>query len=431
VFTSRAFWFLRAVVAIVVVAFALIGFLYVTRGGAVKRVRAVGITERAVSPDEPEFPLSVAMATGVLLLPDNRVELAVNGDGTFSRLWSDLRSAQRSIAIQMYYGLPGHVADTLIAILTDRARNGVRVLALYDAFGTSRISAPRLAAIRAAGVEAVAFRPLRLSTLNVVQNRSHVRAIVIDGRVGWTGGFGIDDKWLGDGRSNAGWRDTNVRFEGPAVRQLEAAFAAAWTEATGELLTGRITLPVPRDGAARAGLLYAPPTLGSTVAERFLALSVASARKTLYITNAYFAPEDNFVDLLVAAAGRGVDVRLLLAGPRTDVRLARRAARARYDRLLAAGVRVFEWQPTALHAKSFVVDERWSSVGTMNFDNRSLVLNEEVTLMVLDAGFGQDMNTMFLDDLRHATEITRDEFRKRSWTERVLERGANVVARVL
>jgi len=162
-----------------------------------------------------------------------------------------------------------------------------------------------------------------------------------------------------------------------------------------------------------------------------LALSVAAARKTLYITNPYFAPEDNFVDLLAAAARRDVDVRLLLSGPRTDIRLARRAARARYDRLLAAGVRVFEWQPTALHAKTFVVDELWSSVGTMNFDNRSLVLNEEVTLMVLDPAFGHDMNAMFLDDLQHATEITRDDFRKRPWTERVVERGANVVARVL
>jgi cardiolipin synthase len=421
----------KVVAAIIVVVFALIGFLYVTRGGAIKRVRIIGTAERAVSPDEAEFPLSVAMTTGAFLLPNNHVEIALNGDGTFSRLWEDLRSAQHSIAIQMYYGLPGRVADTLAEILIDRAKHGVRVLGLYDAFGTGKISAPRLAALRAAGIEVVAFRPLRLSMLNVVQNRSHVRAIVIDGRVGWTGGFGMDDKWLGDGRTNGAWRDTNVRFEGPAVRQLEAAFAAAWTEATGELLTGHMTVPATQDSEARAGLLYAPPTLGSTVAERFLALSVAAARKTLYITNAYFAPEDNFVDLLIAAARRGVDVRLLLAGPRTDVRLARRAARARYDRLLEAGVRVFEWQPSSLHAKTFVVDGLWSSVGTMNFDNRSLVLNEEVTLMVLDATFGHAMNAMYLDDLQHATEITREEFRKRPWAQRVLERGANVVARVL
>jgi cardiolipin synthase len=422
---------LRMVSVVLVLAFALIGLLYVTRGSPVRHVRGLGTGEPPVSPAEPEFRLSVAMLTGVVLLPDNRVDLAVNGDGTFPRLWEDLRSAQRSIIIQMYYGLPGHVADTLREIIIERASAGVRVLALYDAFGTETFPIADLAALRAAGATVVAFRPLRLTTLNVVQNRSHVRAIVIDGRIGWTGGFGFDDKWLGDGHSNGGWRDTNVRFEGPAVRQLEAAFAAAWTEATGNLLTGRLALPEHQDGKVMAGLLYAAPTLGSTTAERLLALSIAGATKSLYITNAYFAPDTNFVDLLIAAANRGVDVRLLLAGPRTDVRVARRAARARYERLLAAGVRVFEWQPTSLHAKTFVVDELWSSVGTMNFDNRSLVLNEEVTLMVLDEGFGQCMAAMFRADLERAVEIERGEFSRRSPAEHVVESGANLIARVL
>jgi cardiolipin synthase len=164
---------------------------------------------------------------------------------------------------------------------------------------------------------------------------------------------------------------------------------------------------------------------------RTVALSIAGATKSLYITNAYFAPDTNFVELLIAAANRGVDVRLLLAGPRTDVRVARRAARARYGRLFAAGVRVFEWQPTSLHAKTFVVDERWSSIGTMNFDNRSLVLNEEVTLMVLDEGFGQCMAAMFRADLERAVEIDRAEFGRRSPAEHVVEWAANLIARVL
>jgi cardiolipin synthase len=267
-----------------------------------------------VSPREPEFALGVAMLTGVVLMPNNSVELAVNGDGTFSRLWQDLRSAQRSIVIQMYYGLPGRVADTLRSILIERASAGVRVLALYDAFGTETFPAEHLATLRAAGIKIFPFRPLRLSTVNLVQNRAHVRAIVVDGRIGWTGGFGIDDKWLGDGHSNGGWRETNVRFEGPAVRQLEAAFAAAWAEATGTLLSGRLTLPEGPGGTMTGGLLYASPTLGSTAAERFLAMSIAGATRTLYITNAYFAPDANFIDLLVAAAKRGVDVRLLLPG---------------------------------------------------------------------------------------------------------------------
>jgi cardiolipin synthase len=428
---SAAAVLLRVAALVVVLALALIAFLSATRGSVVRRVRDIGSSDQPVSPREPEFALGVAMLTGVVLLPNNGVEIAANGDETFPRLWADLRSAQRSIIIQMYYGLPGRIADTLRSILTERASAGVRVLALYDAFGTGTISDTELAALRAAGIQVYPFRPLRLSSLNVVQNRAHVRRIVVDGRIGWTGGFGIDDKWLGDGHSNGGWRDTNVRFEGPAVRQLEAAFAAAWAEATGVLLTGRLTVPMQPSGTITAGLLYASPTLGSTAAERFLALSIAGASKSLYITNAYFAPDANFVDLLVAAAKRGVDVRLLLAGPRTDVRLARHAARARYNRLLAAGVRVFEWQPTSLHAKTFVVDERWSSVGTMNFDNRSLVLNDEVTLMVLDDGFGQRMATMFRNDLERAVEITPDAFARRPWTERVLEEGANLIARVL
>ena len=419
-----------AIVAIVLVI-ALIGFLFLTRGTAVRHVRGVGADGAPVSPEESQFPLSVAVLTGSSLGAGNRVEIALNGDGTFARLWEDLRSARQSITVQMYYGEPGRVADTLRAILADRARAGVRVLMLYDAFGMKAPTPEHMAALREAGVVVVPFRPLRLSTLYVLQNRAHIRGFVIDGLVGWTGGFGIDDKWLGDGHTNGAWRETNVRFEGPAVRQLQAAFAAAWTEATGVLLTGRATLDKYEGGVSSAGLLYASPTLGSTAAERFLAMSIAGARRTLYVTNAYFAPDVNFVQLLVEAARRGVDVRLLLAGPRTDVRLARTAGRARYESLLAAGVRIYEWQPSTLHAKTFVVDGLWSSIGTMNFDNRSLALNDEVTLMVLDASAGQRMDSLFLADLRHSTEITAAHFRQRPWSERVEEWGANLITRIL
>jgi cardiolipin synthase len=255
--------------------------------------------------------------------------------------------------------------------------------------------------------------------------------VVIDGRIGWTGGFGIDDKWLGDGRSDGAWRETNVRFEGPAVRQLQAAFAAAWVEATGMMFTGRATLDTLSDGANAAGLLYATPTLGSTAAERFFALSIAASRRTLYITNSYFAPDRNFIDLLVAAARRGVDVRILTAGPRTDVKVVRLAGRAWYETLLAAGVRVYEWQPTILHAKTFVVDGEWFTVGSMNFDNRSMALNDEATLMVLDRKLGSDMNRTFLDDLRHSQEVTPDLFRSRSWLQRMAERGSSWLTRLL
>jgi len=420
----------RWTLLVIVLGLALIGLLHVTRGTAVRHVRGVAADGVPISVSEPEFPLMATMATGAWLAPGNRVELMLNGDETYPRLWEDLRSAQRSITLQLYYGAAGRVADTLSGILRERAKAGVRVFVLYDAFGTVDIPANHRDELRAAGIIVEPFRPIRLSTLHLAQNRSHVRGIVIDGKVGWTGGFGIDDKWLGDGRTNGSWRETNVRFEGPAVRQLQAAFAAAWVEATGVMFTGRATVELDRNGAV-AGLLYTAPTLGSTAAERFFALSIAGARKTLYVTNSYFAPDRNFIELLAAAARRGVDVRILTAGRRTDVNVVRLAGRAWYDTLLVAGVRVYEWQPTTLHAKTFVVDGEWFTVGSMNFDNRSMALNDEATLMVLDDTAGQTMDRIFLEDLRHADEITLETFRRRSWLQRLAEWGANSLTRLL
>ena len=421
---------IRWTLTVLVLGFALIGFLHVTRGTAVRQVRSVSDSV-PIGVSEPEFALMATMATGAGLAQGNRVEVLQDGDGTYPRLWEDLRSSTTSITLQLYYGAPGRMADMLGDILIERAKAGVRVLVLYDAFGTVDIPAGNRDALRANGVVVQPFRPIRLSTLHLAQHRSHVRGIVIDDRIGWTGGFGIDDKWFGNGRTNGSWRETNVRFEGPAVRQLQAAFVAAWAEATGTMFTGRATLVPQANGAAAAGFLHTSPTLGSTPAERFFALSIASARTTLYMTNAYFAPERNFIDLLAAAAGRGVDVRILTSGPRTDVNIVRNAGRASYETLLEAGVRVFEWLPTTLHAKTFVVDGQWSAIGSMNFDNRSMALNDESTLMVLDRTIGQQMNQVFLDDLQHAEEITLATFRQRSWWQRLMERGASLVMRVL
>jgi len=421
----------RWILVAIILCLSLIGFLHLTRGTAVRHVRGVANDGVPIGVSEPQFPLIVTMMTGAWLSEGNRVEVTLNGDGTYERLWADLRSARQSITLQLYYGAPGRMADTLGSILVDRARAGVRVFVLYDAFGTVDIPTDQRDAFRAAGIRVEPFRPIRLSTLHLAQNRSHVRGIVIDSQIGWTGGFGIDDKWFGDGKTDGSWRETNVRFEGPAVRQLQAAFAAAWVEATGVLFTGRATLDPLESGVTAAGLLHTQPTLGSTAAERFYALSIAGARKTLYITNSYFAPDSNFVELLSAAAKRGVDVRILTAGPRTDVTIVRSAGRAWYDMLLDAGVRIYEWQPTTLHAKSFVVDGQWSTVGSMNFDNRSMALNDESTLMVLDRAIGEEMNQIFLSDLQHGEEVTVAQFRRRSWLERIVERGAHLITRLL
>ena len=419
-------WAILGLVAVI----AVIGLLFITRGTAVRRVRGIGPDALSLGPNEDNFPIAVALLTGAPIVAGNSVELALDG-GVFPRLWNDLQSAQVSITVQMYYAGKGDVTKTLGEILTERARSGVRVYLLYDAFGAKALGGEYAQRLRSAGARVLPFRPLRFANLWVIQNRSHIRGVVIDSRIGWTGGFGFDDKWLGEGRTATGWRDTSVRFEGPAVLQLVGAFAASWSEASGELYTGR-TAPTQREhGVAAAGLLYTAPTLGSTPAERYLALSIAGAQHRLYITNAYFAPDKNFVALLVDAARRGADVRLVVGGRMTDVRLSRRAAHARYDALLAAGVRIWEYERTTLHAKTFVVDGLWSSVGTMNFDNRSLALNDESTLMILDASFAQRMEEQFQEDIRDATAVDPDAFGRRPWTDHVIEWAANLMTRVI
>jgi cardiolipin synthase len=419
-------WVLIAVVLVV----AIIGFLFLTRGTAVRRVRGVGVDGAPVSPGESAFPISLSLLTGSELLAGNQVELVLDG-GVFPRLWEDLRSAKVAITIQMYYALAGEVTATLAEILIERARAGVAVYVLYDAFGAKALGGAYAERLRKVGVQIVPFRPLRMRNLWIIQNRAHIRGIVIDWEVGWTGGFGFDDKWLGEKRPGTGWRDTAARIKGPAVMHLLEAAAAGWAEATGDLFTGRIVPPPVDGGVSSAALLYTAPTLGSTPAERYLAISIAGAQRSLYITNAYFAPDKNFVGLLVDAARRGVDVQLLVGGPKTDVRVARLAAHGRYDALLAAGVRIYEYEPTTLHAKTFVADGVWSSVGTMNFDNRSLALNDEVTLLVLDPQFGQQMETMFRNDLRQAKAVDYAQFRDRSVIEHVKEWAANQITRVL
>jgi cardiolipin synthase len=206
---------------------------------------------------------------------------------------------------------------------------------------------------------------------------------------------------------------------------LQAAFAAAWAECTGELISGDIFFPkkafAPTQGGVTAGLFFSSPTTRSTPAERFIALSIASARRTLYVANSYFVPDDDFRKLLKQARARGVDVRILTVSKETDVKTTWWAGRSRYEELLRAGVRIYEYQPTMMHAKTFIVDGRWGSIGSMNFDNRSLAFNNESNLVFLDAALGAEMNATFMADIAHAREIKLDEFRRRGRWIRLVE----------
>jgi cardiolipin synthase len=252
--------------------------------------------------------------------------------------------------------------------------------------------------------------------------------------VGYTGGFGLADYWLGDGRHEDQWRETNVRFEGPLVAALQATFASGWAEATDELLTGDMFFPpmaFAEGGNVNAGLMYTIPTLGSTSAERYLALSIAGSRKTLYISNSYFVLSDDFCNLLIRAVKRGVDVRVLTVSSKTDVKTTWYAGRALYEKLLEGGVRIYEYQPTMMHAKTMVVDGLFSAIGSMNFDNRSLAFNNESQVLALDPVVGQTMDSIFIDDLKYSEEMKLETFRRRPWTGKVLEWGAVKLRRIL
>ena len=383
---------------------------------------------------DPLFPHTIELFTGTHIDPGNRVELLLNGNGTYPLLWKDIASAKRTITVQMYYSQPGAVADTMAKYLSERARAGVRVVVLLDAFGSQPLAKKWVGGLRDAGVDVQWLRPLKWYTLHKAAQRSHVRVVVVDGRVGYTGGFGLADYWLGDGRHDGQWRESNVRFYGPTVAALQAAFASGWAETTGELLTGDLYFPpVAFDdrGSVNAGLMHSLPTIGSTPAERFYALTIAGARKTLYISNSYFVPNDDFCTLLINAARRGVDVRILTVGAKTDVKSTWYAGRALYEQLLKGGVKIYEYRPTMMHAKTIVVDGLWSSVGSMNFDNRSIAFNNESQIVSLDSGIGEQMNQIFLDDLKYSDEVHLETFRKRSWPGKVLEWGAQKMRRVL
>ncbi|HKY98647.1 MAG TPA: phospholipase D-like domain-containing protein [Gemmatimonadaceae bacterium] len=425
---------LLTVLIVLLLGMVLIGILTITRGATVRTVIAEGDRGGPPQVSDPLFPRTIELFTGTHIEPGNRVEVLLNGDGTYPQLWKDIASAKKTVTVQMYYSQPGAVANTLSKYLIERAQAGVRVLLLLDAFGSQPLKKEWIKGLRDAGVEVAWLRPLRWYTLHKATQRSHVRVVVVDGRVGYTGGFGLADYWLGDGRHKDQWRESSIRFSGPTVAALQAAFASGWAEATGELLTGDLFFPpvaFEDRGNVNAGLMHSLPTIGSTPAERFLALTIAGARKTLYITNSYFVPNEDFCKLLTNAAKHGVDVRVLTVSDETDVKTTWYAGRALYENLLAGGVKIYEYQPAMMHAKTIVVDALWSAVGSMNFDNRSIAFNNESQILALDPDVGKEMEQIFLEDLKYSKEIKLEEFSKRPWTGKVLEWGAQKLRRIL
>lgn len=433
----RRVLFLGVATIVLVALLAVTVLLYrladATRGVPVREVASGGDAPPAVT--DPRFATTMEAITGVALSDGHTVEILFD-NAVFSRMLEDIGAAQQSVTFFSYFCEPGRLGERIAAALAARARAGARVLVLGDGFSC----ADWIGAVRdplvAAGAEVSILRPVRWYALHRAQHRNHTRMVVIDGRIAYTGGFGVADQWSGDADARP-WRDTNVRFTGPAVRTLQGDLLAAWAEATGRLEAGSAFFPGRAHGAPGvadaagsgvvAGLLSSSPGLETTPVERYLALTIAGAGRTLYVANSYFVPPPLVRRLLREAAARGVDVRVLVPGRRTDVPSTRWAGRGYYDEMLEAGVRIYEYRPVMMHAKTLVADGEWAAIGSVNLDNRSMRINDESALLVHDTAVAAVLDAAFLADLESADEITLDARRAVPFWERAIEavtRGA-------
>jgi cardiolipin synthase len=297
----------------------------------------------------------------------------------------------------------------------------VPVHVLLDGVGSIDVPLSYGERLRAAGCEVVSFRPLKPLTVHRANKRNHRRILVVDGRVGFTGGSGVSAKWMGDGRKDGHWRDTDVRVEGPVVHQLQAAFAENWLEATGVVLGGEAYFPrLPVRGQVYAQVVRSSPAGGRFAMYNTLLLAIASAQRSVHISNPYFLPDGKLLEALVGAVRRGVRVVALVPAG-IDHNLVRWASRRRFGPLLRAGAEIYEYQAGFLHAKTMVIDGVWTTVGSTNFDNRSFALNDELNLVVYDRGFARRMESVFADDVAHSLPVDYERWRRRGLAERMKE----------
>jgi cardiolipin synthase len=387
----------------------------------------------SVPVDSPEFLRATEALTGAPIAPGNEVELLINGDRIFPAFLETIGSAERTLCVQTYVYWRGDIASEVASAICARARAGVKCHVILDALGAAKMNRSLIDDMDEAGVEVVRLRPPKPYAVRRLANRTHRRLLVADGRVGMTGGVGIAAEWTGDAQDPDHWRDTHVRVRGPVVRGMQGAFAENWLEGTGQVLAGDGYLPdlEPLDGGVQAQLVRSSAGVGDTNAEALYYLAIASARRSMDLTAAYFVPRPAFTEALVEAAKRDVDVRIVVPGPHIDKGFVRVAGRAAYEQLLEAGVRVFEYQPTMLHAKSLVVDGSWASVGTINFDNRSFQLHDEVTLSVWDDGFAGKLREAFERDVEASDEIKLDRWNGRAPHQRAAELSTKLLRREL
>jgi cardiolipin synthase len=361
-----------------------------------------------------EFRQAIGPLLGTEFTAGNRITTLQNGVQIFPAMLQAIRGAKRTITFETYVYEKGEIPAAFAEALAERARAGVKVHVLIDAHGGSKARS-YFSKLRDAGVQLERYHTIWWPDPRRYNNRTHRKLLVVDGKVGFIGGVGIADQWQGNADAPEHWRELHYRLEGPVVAHVQGAFMDNWLKTRGELLHGPDYFPsLPRAGSALAAVFHSSPRKGSVAMVVNFRFAIASARESLLIQNAYFVPSDEMVDALVAATQRGVRVEIIVPGRHIDQKAVHLASRKRWGRLLKAGVKIYEYEPTMIHSKLLIADGLFVSTGSSNLDNRSMRLNDEANLNVLDAAFAAEQTRVFAADRARSQEVTLENYRQRS-----------------
>ena len=383
---------------------------------------------------DPQFERTMNSLLGPNLLPGNEVVTLHNGDEIFPAMLRAIRGAKRSIDFETYIYWKGRVGREFAQALADRARAGVAVHVVLDWQGTLKLDNDSLQLMKDAGVEIVEYNPLRpyrpafWYRPERFNNRTHRKLLIVDGKVGFTGGVGIADEWDGHAHDPQHYRDNHYRIEGPVVAELQAAFLDNWLRTNGSVLQGSDYFPpLEAVGSEKAQAFKSSRRSGTESARLMYLVSITSASRSVRLASAYFVPDNLAIDTLVEAAHRGVKIEIIVPGPHIDQQVVRQASRGTWPKLLAGGVRIYEYQPTMFHCKYMIVDDLWVSVGSSNFDSRSFRLNSEANVNVLDPGFARQQIAFFEQDKARSKEITLEMLKHQPIWDKVLNKAVTPI----
>ena len=371
---------------------------------------------------DPEFIRNMGSLVEPGLLPSNQVVTLLNGDQSFPAMLEAVRGAQRSICLETYMYWSGEVGQQFAEALAERAQAGVKVHVVIDWIGSRRIDSSLLDLMRDAGAEVERYNPLVWYAVTRLNHRDHRKLLIVDGKIGFTGGAGIADQWKGNARNPQEWRDSMYRLEGPAVAQMQAAFMDNWVKTNARVLDGDDYFPALKPaGDLRVQVFKSSPREGTEDIKMMYLLCIAAARKNIRLSASYYVPDRLTTQEFLDARKRGVEVEIIVPGAQTDSAIVKHASRGKWGPLLKAGVKIYEYEPTMFHCKSMIIDDVFVSVGSANFGNRSFRLNDEANMNVYAREFAEEQIRIFEEDKQRARQMTYKEWKDRSLWQRFME----------